>query len=412
MKYRFLLASLLVSASACFAADRATLTGKVTDSLGKPLADATVMIFEAGVKKGYSVYCPTCYVDCGKRTVTDQTGSFTIKSLDPDLWFELLVVRDGYTATFVNRVDPSSGPAPMAALARRPVVDDPGRVAHGRVVDPNGRPQRAAVVVPIGVATSSGSTYGTIDGLEPVAVTNAQGEFELAYSQKATGILVRVEARGMSTKLVGVPTGTERPNITVSDGAVIRGRLVNHGKPVGGAELGLIAQNRGGYGGNLKILGDPYEEIRIGTQADGTFVITNVPVGVGWYIYGKMASIASLGATDPVEMKTVRDLEEVDVGDIHIHPGHRLRGRVVLSDGGTMADGMRVTVSSGRAWDSQTVILSSDGHFEFTSLPTGKYELFTSVRGYQLQQNRRTIDTTVDRDVDDFTITLDPAKRR
>jgi hypothetical protein len=66
----------------------------------------TVMVYHAGVKKGYSTYCPSCYADCGKRTVTDRTGSFTIQSLDTHLWFELLVIRDGYTATFVRKVGP------------------------------------------------------------------------------------------------------------------------------------------------------------------------------------------------------------------------------------------------------------------------------------------------------------------
>ena len=262
---RLLIASFIAVASLSLAAVRVTLTGKVTDSFGKPLEDATVMIYEAGLKKGYSTYCPSCYVDCGKRTVTDREGAFTIKSLDPDLWFELLVVRDGYTATFVKRVDPSRGPAATAALAPRAAVDDPMRVARGRVVDQNGKPLRAAVVVPEGVATVGPdgpmSIYGTVDGLEPVAVSNSKGEFERAYSAKATGILVRVEARAMATRLVGVPTGTEPQTITVSDGAVIRGRLVNQGKPVAGAQVGLIARNRGGSGGNLKIFGDPYSEI-------------------------------------------------------------------------------------------------------------------------------------------------------
>jgi protocatechuate 3,4-dioxygenase beta subunit len=86
-----LLAGLTVSLTISLAADRVTLTGKVTDSSGKPLEDATVMIYHAGVKKGYSTFCPSCYVDCGKRAVTDQTGSFTIPKLDPDLRFELLV---------------------------------------------------------------------------------------------------------------------------------------------------------------------------------------------------------------------------------------------------------------------------------------------------------------------------------
>jgi hypothetical protein len=267
-------------------------------------------------------------------------------------------------------------------------------------------------VVPEGVATVVHSGYGSIKGLEPIAVTNPKGEFELAYSEKATGMILRVEARGMATKLIAVPTGPGRETITVSDGALIRGRLVNHGKPVAGAEVGLIAQDRGGFLDKLKVFGHPYEEIRIGTQEDGSFVITNVPAPVDWYVYGKMEAITALGATDPVKCTTTRDSEEVNVGDIQIIPGHRLRGRITLSDGGAMADGMRVTISADRAWDSQTAVIGHDGHFEFVSLPTGKYEIFTSVLGYRLQKNRHIIEATIDRDIDDFAIALDPARSR
>jgi hypothetical protein len=294
----FLLASLAASLSISIAADRVTLTGKVTDSSGHPLEDATVIIYHAGVKKGYSTFCPSCYVDCGKRAATDATGSFTIPKLDPDLRFELLVVRDGYTPKFVAKVDPSLGPAETADLAQRAAADDPNRVALGRVVDSNGRPLRDAVVRPIGVATileGQGpiSMYGTIPDLEPVAVTNPRGEFELAYSKNASGMLVRVEARGMAPKIIAISTGGERKTISVSDGAVIRGRLMDHGKPLGGVEIGLLPQKRGGFGDKLKIIGDPYEEVRIGTQEDGSFVIPNVPAPVNWYVYGKMESIAA-----------------------------------------------------------------------------------------------------------------------
>ncbi len=306
---RNLIMCLSLAAVLTHGADRVTLTGNVTDSLGKPLEDATVMVYHAGVKTGYSSFCPSCYVDCGKRTATDRTGSFTIKSLAPDLWFELLVVRDGYTPVFVKKVDPSHGPAETAALARRPVVDDPDRVVRGRVVDPNGQPLRAAVIEPEGIYAPPGDSlwYGTIEGLEPIAVTNPEGEFELAYSKKATGMVLRVEARAMATKVVAVATGAERKTITVSEGAVVRGRLMNHGKPVAGAELGLIPRNTGGFSAKFKISGDPYEEIRIGTQDDGTFVITNVPAPVSWYLYGKMESIGGLGATDHMKCATVHD---------------------------------------------------------------------------------------------------------
>jgi carboxypeptidase family protein len=412
-----ILACLAASLSISLAADRVTLTGKVTDSSGKPLEDATVMIYHAGVKKGYSTFCPSCYTDCGKRTVTDSDGSFIIPKLDPDLRFKLLVVHDGYVPKFVAKVDPALGPAETAALSARTAVNDPDRVGLGRVVDSHGRPVRDAVVFSEGVATTMEgkgpiSMYGTIPGLEPVAITNPNGEFELAYGSKASGILVRVDARGMAPKVIAVPTGAARKIISVSDGAVIRGRLMDHGKPVAGVEVGLFPQHAGGFGGNLKIIGDPYQEVRIGTEEDGTFVIPNVPAPVDWYVYGKMESIAARGATPPVECATRSDQEEVNAGDIQIQPGHSVRGQVTLADGAAVADGMRLTINSKRGFDSQTVVIGHDGRFEFTGVPTGDYEIFTSVRGYQLSGGQHTLPQTVDRDIADVAIVLDPAPRR
>ncbi len=221
-------------------------------------------------------------------------------------------------------------------------------------------------------------------------------------------MLLQVEARGMATKLIAVPTGAGRETITVSDGALIRGRLVNHGKPVASAEVGLIAQNTGGFDNKLNVVGNPYDEIRIGTQEDGSFVIPNVPTPVDWYVYGKMEAIRAFGATDPVKCTTTRDSEEVNVGDIQIIPGHRLRGRVTLTDGAAVADGMHVTISADRSPDGQIAVIGHDGHFEFANLPTGKYAIIAAVRGYRLQS----IEATIDRDIDDFAIDLDPAGTR
>jgi hypothetical protein len=285
-------------------------------------------------------------------------------------------------------------------------------------VDLQGRPMGGVVIEPQGISQARGngqapvSRYGTIDGLELLAVSNQKGEFELAHSEPATGMVLWVEARGMAPKLVVLHTGTTRETIEVSDGAVIRGHLVDHGKPVAGAEIGLIARNRGGFGGNLEIIGNPYGEIRIGSQEDGSFVITNVPTPVKWYIYGKMESIAARGATDPIECATTRDKEEVDVGGIQIKPGHRVRGRVTLSDGAALPEGMRVIISADRAWDSQTVVIGRDGRFEFIGLPTGKYDIIPAVRSYQLQGGRSVIETMVDRDIDDLAIVVVPAIRR
>ena len=72
--------------------ERPTLHGMVLDEAGKPVDHATVLVFRAGPKHGYSLYCPSCYSDCGKRSITAADGSFSIRNLDPSLHFEILAL--------------------------------------------------------------------------------------------------------------------------------------------------------------------------------------------------------------------------------------------------------------------------------------------------------------------------------
>jgi Carboxypeptidase regulatory-like domain len=435
---------LVIRSAVAFADDRLTLIGRVSDSAGKPVAHATVMVYHAGVKKGYSTYCPSCYVDCGKRTITDNQGMFTFKGLSADLWFQLLVAGEGYEPAFVNKVDPSSGAPITATLVHRKSVNDSGRVFRGRVVDSHGSAVRDAVVQPIGALfdTKTGaSRYGSLPGLDPIAISNKEGEFEIAYSQSAekiqglpptfarvpVRILESIEARRIAPAFAVISAGAERHLLTITEGATVRGRLVQDGKPVSDAEVGLIGRPQGGFGRNLEPIGQPYDELR-GTQQDGTFAITNVPAPADWYIYGKMESAATRGATGVVECTTNHDKEIVDVGNLQVKPAHSLRGRVVLSDGKQIPDGMRVTISSEQAKDSQTAMLPPDGRFEFVGLTAGNYSAFASVKGYTLSktpvsvERKRadgSVDTftyppgvappfSVDHDVDDFVITLHP----
>jgi protocatechuate 3,4-dioxygenase beta subunit len=399
----------ILLAGALSAADRLTLTGTVADATGKPLEHATVMVYHAGVKQGYSTFCPSCYSDCGKRTLTGADGKFTISSLSPDLLFELVVVHDGYLPTFVKNVDPAKAAA-RAVLQPREAVTDPKRVVRGVVIDGNGRPVRDAVVEPQGIQGEMpdgrpGAIYGTIGGLDAVAVTNEKGEFELAHAKPFEAMVLQVEARGKAPKIAtNLATGTERHSITVTDGGTIRGRLVQDGKPVPNAEIGLVARQRG-WAANLKLLGYPLPEVRIGTNEDGTFAITNVPPGVEWYVYGKMESLAARGGAPVVECATKRDAEEIDLGDLSIAPALHLRGKVVLSDGKPVSAGMRITITSDRAFDSQTAILREDGSFEFNGLAKGEYTIFASVRGYSMP---RPVPLALDGDVSDYVLRIEP----
>ncbi len=416
---RLALLILAFAASGLLAADRATISGKIVDGAGHPVDHATVLVYHAGVKKGYSTFCPSCYVDCGKRTTTGPDGTFLIKSVDSELLFELLAVRDGFQPTFIKKVDPLSQSAATAVLSPRLATTVPEKVVRGRVIDDHGLPLRDSVVQPVGLSSnedpdgtpskSEVSLYGTLKGLDPIAITDDKGEFEIASERPALAMLLKFETRGFAPKLQALPTGMNRKTVVVSSGAVVRGRLVDHGTPVAGAEIGLIPRNRGGFGGNLKIIGDPYEEIRVGTQANGSFVLADVPTPIGWYVYPKMESVSKPLAGEPVECDTKHIGEILNVGDIQLEHGHRLKGKVVLRDGASIPDGMRVIISANRAWDSQVVPLHQDGSFECSGLPTGSYDISPGVRGYRPAEELKNL--AIDHDIDNLTIVLAPASR-
>jgi hypothetical protein len=82
-----------------FGAESATLAGKVEDAAGKPVEHATVIVYEAGVKHGYSVYCPSCWPDCGKRAVTGADGAFHAGQEDDS---ERLGARHGSQTIYGN----------------------------------------------------------------------------------------------------------------------------------------------------------------------------------------------------------------------------------------------------------------------------------------------------------------------
>jgi hypothetical protein len=387
--------------------ERVTASGKVVDSTGKPVMHATVVVYSARVKKGYAEFCPTCWADCGKRTTTDGEGSFTIPRLSPDLIFRLLVLRDGYSAQYVEQVDPTRGPA-QATLKPRPPVEDVTQVVRGLVVDMHGRVLRDAVIEQegVGIRGPRGMMHsfgGARDWIDEMAATNEKGEFEIAYGKPAAEMILQVSARGMAPKLFTEPTGADRRTIVISDGATVRGRLMFNGKPVENAEVGLITHERRS--------GAMYPEILIGTKEDGTFTITNVPPGRIWMLYPKMESLAARGiGGQAVPLETKDDGQEVDVGDIPLTAAHMLKGRVVVSDAKPIPPGMRVTIDADQAWDSQMAEIGPDGGFEFRGLPTGIYKVHAAIKGYH-PGDGSSGEALVTRDITDLVIRMEPERQ-
>jgi len=382
------------------AAQRVTAAGRVLDADGKPIEHAAVLVYSAGVKKGYSIFCPTCYVDCGKHTFTDSDGKFTIPGLNSDLFFNLLVVREGYSAKFVDKVDPEQGPADTAVLKKRIPPENLSQIIRGRVLDPRGEPVRDALVEQGGAIFEQGTTFGNGDWIDPMAVTNDSGDFEIAYSKPLVAAIVHVSPRAMAPKVSTVPSGADRKIITVTEGATIRGQLVRNGEPIRQAEIGLSTHSRR--------VGEVLPEVRIGTDDDGKFVLTNIPAGRIWYLYAKMESLASRSlAAEIVECATKSDGQDLNLGDISVRPAYKLRGKVVLSDGKPIPPDMRVILFSDRVPDSQSLTLASTGDFEFRGLGRGVYQLMPSVKDYEAR-DPQSFELLIEGDVNNFEARLQP----
>jgi protocatechuate 3,4-dioxygenase beta subunit len=396
----------LILAAPAFAADRATATGKITDASGKPLEHASVLVYEGHVKTGYGAYCPTCWADCGKHATTDAEGNFTIPGLDPDLRFKFLAVKDGFSAAFIDDVDPAKGPAQTTSLKPRPPIEDTSQLVRGLVVNGHGTPLRDAVVEQQGVGyigpRGMGHSFGPIDWIDLMAVTNEKGEFEIAYGKPAVEMILSVNARGMAPKLFTLHTGADRKKLTVTDGAMITGRLLKpDGTPMPNAEIGLASHTHNSA--------EFIPEVRIGTKEDGTFALTNVPAGRIFVLYPKMASVASSGfAGAEVPVETADDGQEISVGDIRLRPSFTLRGKIVLSDGKTIPPGGRVTLSADWGMDSQMVSIDADGNFEFKGLPSAVYTVSVAIKGYKPPSNYG-VEVLVNRDRSNFVIRMQPA---
>ena len=271
------------------------------------------------------------------------------------------MIQDGFSATYVSKADPAAGPAADAKLKPRKAPENPAQTVRGLVVDRHGEPLADAIIEQEGITyvdergrTLSSFGSGT-DWIDSMAVTNAKGEFEMAYGVPAIKMILNVSARGMAPKLFTETTGGDRKTMIVSAGSTIRGRLMQDGKPVAGAEVGLTTHERRS--------GTTFPEMTVGTREDGTFDLSNVHGRTrGWLAYGKMESLAARGiAGEVIECETKDDGQIVDVGDIQVKPAFALREELVLSDGKPVPPDTPITLGADRAWDSQMVVAGPDG---------------------------------------------------
>jgi protocatechuate 3,4-dioxygenase beta subunit len=359
--------------------DSATINGTIVDDSGQPAKDATVFVYSARLKQGYAIVCPTCWIDCGKRAATDAQGRFTITGLNPALKFRLLVVKDGFTATAKGSVDPAHGPLQPIKLKPRAASTDESETVHGRVTDVDGNPIPGALIESVAAILPDGGTYvGAMEWLDPLAATNASGEFEIVSTKPVEKIMLKISPRALAPKLVTEPPGPAINSVVLTEGATIMGRLVDpNGTPIAHAEVVMTSHDRGN--------GDTFSDMRVGTDKEGSFVFTSVPARRIWGIYPTSESLQSRNLTaGPHWCETIADRQVVDVGRITLHRGFSVSGKINLLDKSTIPSGMHASIGTEWAADNRLTDIASDGSFEFKTLARGIYFLSVGIPGYTL----------------------------
>lgn len=127
-----------------------------------------------------------------------------------------------------------------------------------------------------------------------------------------------------------------------------------------------------------------------------------------WELHAIAESLAAGSAVKPVLLATGSDGDIVDVGDLHVERGLTLSGRIVLSDGKDIPEGMRLLIAPTSGSITHTITLPPDGRFTISGLLEGAYALHPAVLGYEVPAGVYP-EVLLKRDVKDYVLPLEPS---
>ena len=205
--------------------------------------------------------------------------------------------------------------------------------------------------------------------------SNASGQFALVSTQPVDKVMLKISPRGLAPKLVTEQPGPATNSIVLTEGATIMGRLVEpNTTPIADAEVVMISHD---------VNGRSFNDMRVGTDKDGSFAFTNVPPRRIWGIYPSFESIHGRNLTAGLHLcETMTDRQIVNVGKITLRPGFSVSGKVKLLEQKDVPPGMHVTINPDWTVTNRLTDIAFDGTFEFKTLAPGIYSLNVGINGY------------------------------
>jgi uncharacterized GH25 family protein len=379
LQHRLLALGLLASVAftAAGAEQPGRLEGVVEGVGGLPVSNAWVFVYSAAPREGPPVVCPTCHPDCGKRTRTDAQGQFMIEPVNPNLMFRLMVHAKGYRPDFIRDVDPLFGGGHLTLKPLKTTNTPLENRVTVKLVGPAGEPAIGTRINVEGTRyppySYSSSTTGKVD---PMAVSDENGEFFLDCTNGVEAITVSIEPRALAKRRMWLETGKAHL-IRLKEGVTVTGQLLNNGQPLASASISMSTEER-----SSEVFMRGFD---VATDADGRFRLPNIPANNRFMLYTKMKEMQELGvALAPQRVATGADGTAVDLGELKAGPAYTLRGRVVTAGGEPLPNRTRIGLSLEDAWDNQETRADDEGRFEFLGLPAESVSLSIRVTGYRI----------------------------
>jgi len=361
----------------------ATISGRVTDEKGQPVAGARVRIMrEMGMRRLLrgAASNPGSIMG-GQGVLTASDGGFRMRGLEPERNLSLEASKTGYATARKPGFSVKSGDAikDVALVVRQ------GIEARGKVVDAMGQPVAGAEIRAAHREEGMGGVrvQMRLMGLSsdrPDAVTGNDGAFTLKGLEEGDYTVV-VARDGYARKTVPslqVKASAENvwPPIALTPGAPIGGSVQDTaGGPVGGAQIFAIDVGSGGRpqtvtsdaDGKFRLEGFAAERpILVNVSATGFAALQKnvTPPAADVAIVLKNAGTVRGRAEDADTKKPVTDFSVTRSGPR-----------------GGMGGGMQIAMRGQGGGDP--TFQSEDGSFELTDVPPGKWTVRGSAAGYR-----------------------------
>ena len=328
----------------------ATITGRVFDPLGHPVASAWVTIGGKGSRQrrrllpgGGAIHAPPTV-----HVTTDDRGSFLVTSLRPGP-NPVFVYARGYSRWRGTVECPTGTPTHVTIQLQH------GASLFGQIRDRYGKPVQDATLIRPANCTETGFAQTDADGRYRFDDLPG-GEISLSIHSPKLG--------SMRPTLL-VTTGMEhRVDFTLDAGLQIRGVLVDHlGKPL----EGWVLEEKGGFRDFAR------------ADSEGVFVLNSCErrmytLAVYQPRFVGPAVLTLEHVLPSVEARTIRvPLEAL--------PSARILGRVHMPDG-TPATGVELHFRHHHYPMDPVPKTDTEGRFAIGPLPPGVYELIGSRSGY------------------------------